>query len=211
MSRVFCAYSLCIALMFCAAAVMYICIFFHHRVGRSSALSRQLNMWHERVCFNYIPLASTRNCWLTKVQGDRMRSWCTSYMFVMLLIHDLCKTIQSSGSSFHRGPDPRRGEVDRISKAAKCQPSVMGAWLRMFTNVAWIQSKLLFRVLFFGRLTWRIGGIWGEIQYAIYHVAYSSILWRFQIWLAKYCKCHDMMTWRPFRTLGSRPTEFLWE
>ena len=30
MSRVFCAYSLCIALMFCAAAVMYICIFFHH-------------------------------------------------------------------------------------------------------------------------------------------------------------------------------------
>eukprot|EP00434_Breviolum_minutum_P029175 symbB.v1.2.025806.t1/scaffold2530.1/size76790/2 len=49
--------------------------------------------------------------------GDQMRSWCTSYMFVMLLIHDLCKTIQSSGSSFHRGPDPRRGEVDRISKA----------------------------------------------------------------------------------------------
>lgn len=89
------------------------------------------------------------------------------------------------GSSFHRGPDPRRGEVDRISKAAKCQPSVMEAWLRMFTNVAWIWSKLLFRVLFFGRLTWRIGGIWGEIQYAIYHVAYSSILWRFQIWFGK--------------------------
>ena len=43
MSRVFCAYSLCIALMFCAAAVMFICIFFHHVCEISNWLEIQIN------------------------------------------------------------------------------------------------------------------------------------------------------------------------
>ena len=55
---------------------------------------------------------------------------------------------QSSGSSFHRGPDPRRGEVDRISKAAKCQPSRHGSLVenvykcRMNSIQTFVQSSV---------------------------------------------------------------------